>query len=167
MVKIDERNTSQIIAPNVQDALNGLFGKRCCRLRAGEHRSLSLGFGEKIPHSRKRSVDSFKGEWEVGTYTAAWRIIRDGEIISGSMTPAESNDDMERQVEGIHLGSVQSIEMLSRFDIRLVLDGGMSIDFIGVSSDDDEMFHVFGPNHLLVKYYCAGKWSIGQSNIPG
>jgi hypothetical protein len=57
------------LGKNTRAAFDGILGKRCCRQRAGEYRSLSLGFGERIPHLKKKSVDSFNGEWELGTYS--------------------------------------------------------------------------------------------------
>jgi hypothetical protein len=111
-------------------AFAGIIGKRCCRQRAGEYKSLSLGFGEKVPHLRKKSVDSFKGEWEIGTYSSAWRIVKSGAILCGSMNPVDSNEELEQQVEALQLGAVMSIEMLSKFDIRITLDDGTFIEFM-------------------------------------
>jgi hypothetical protein len=56
--------------------------------------------------------------------------------------------------------------MLSKFDIRLTLEDGMCIDFMCASSDDENMFHIFGPNHLFVGYKCIDGWNVGKSNEP-
>ncbi len=160
------KNLEFDIDENTRAAFDGILGKTCCRQRAGEYRSLSLGFGDKIPHLKKKSVDSFNGEWELGTYTSAWRIIRNEEILCGSMNPVDSNAELEQQVSAIQIGAVVSIEMLSKLDIRIILDDDMFIDFMCASSHDENMFHVFGPNHLFVSYRCISGWSIGKSNEP-
>ena len=166
MVKVNVTNFDINIDAGTRKAFAGIIGKRCCRQRAGEYRSLSLGFGEKVPHLRKKSVDSFKGEWEIGTYSSAWRIVKSGAILCGSMNPIDSNEELEQQVEAIELGSVMSIEMLSKFDIRITLDDGTFIEFMCASNDDETMFHIFGPDHLLLDYKSTDGWRLGKSNEP-
>jgi hypothetical protein len=149
LAKVNMADFDISIGDGTRAAFAGIIGKRCCRQRAGEYRSLSLGFGEKIPHLRKKSVDSFKGEWEVCTYSSAWRIVRNGAILCGSMNPVDSNEELELQIEAIQLGAVMSIEMLSRFNIRIKLDDGTLVEFMCASNDDGNMFHIFGPDHLF------------------
>lgn len=154
------------IDDGIRAAFAGIFGKRCCRQRAGEYKSLSLGFGEKVLHLRKKSGDSFKGEWEVGTYSAAWRIVKSGAILCGGMNPVDSNEELEQQVETVELGAVISIEMLSKFDIRITLDDGTFVEFMCASNDDENMFHIFGPGHLFLGYKPTDGWRLGKSNEP-
>lgn len=143
-----------------------VFGKSCCRKRVGRDRSLSMGFGKKIPHGKSKLIDSFYGEWEIGSYSAAWRVMRDNKILCGSMTAVESIEELNVQLQKIDFGVIFQIEELSSFDIRVSFDCGAYIDFMCASIDDDEMFHVFGPDYTFVEYKFPSLWKTGKSNIP-
>jgi hypothetical protein len=166
MVTVNMTDFNISIDASTRAVLARIIGKRCCRQRAGEYRSLSLGFGEKVPHVRKKSVDSFKGEWELGTYSSAWRIVKNGAILCGSMNPVDSNEELEQQVEAIQLGAVMAIEMLSKFDIRITLDDGTLVEFMCASNYDENMFHIFGPDHIFLGYKSTDGWRLGKSNEP-
>lgn len=166
MVKVNFKIIKLSIDESVLTAIAGFIGKSCCIQYSGEYRSLTLGFGEKIPNLRAGAIHSFKAEWEVGTYSSAWRIIQNEEILCGSMNPVESNAELEQQVESVHIGTVISIEMLSKFDIRIVLNNNMFIDFMCASVDDENALHIFGPNHLFIAYKWTDGWRIGKSNEP-
>lgn len=150
---------------NVSRDLAEMIGKKCCRQRVGEWHSLSLGFGQKVYHSKK-TVDSFYGEWEVGTYSSAWRIIRSGEVLCGSKDNVNSLTELDNNLQDVLLGVIQSIELLSRFDIRINLDNEVNIDFMQISVEEDEIIHFFGPNNLFVEYRVSTGWKSGKSNEP-
>lgn len=154
------------IDANIKGAVATLIGKRCCRQRVGRGRSLSVGFGEKVPHSKPRTADPFYGEWELGTYSSAWRVIHKGRVVCGSSDVVDSIDELDERLQTIKLGVILVIEALSHFDIRVKLDDDVCIDFICASSEDDEMFHIFGPESLYVEYVCRDGWKVGRSNAP-
>lgn len=149
----------------ISDFLSELKGKKCCRKRVGSGRSLSIGFGEKLPNSNSKAVDSFYGEWEIGTYSSSWRIVANGEIICGSMNVVDSIDELDQQIQTLLLGSIVDIETISPFDIRVILDQSVFIDFMCAAADDDEIFHIFGPESLYIEYKYADGWRIGKSNV--
>lgn len=164
MVKIRKVDKFMSIDTEIVDAFAELIGKPCCRKRVGHGRSLSIGFGEKVSHSKSKTVDTFYGEWEIGTYSSAWRIVSGNQIVCGSMNVVDSIEELDQELQNISLGAVVNIEAISPFDIRVNLDAGVFIDFIYASTDDDEMFHIFGPNSLYVEYKCADEWTVGKSN---
>lgn len=143
-----------------------MIGKKCSFQRTGEYRSLTLGFGEKVEvlNFKKKPVE--QSEWRLGTYIAAWRIIRHGEIVCGNMDPVNSNSELDKKVLKINLGSLLFIEMLSKFEIRVGLDNDVCIDFIAATDYDDDIFHIFCPDHIFVSYKCAKGWHIGRSDRP-
>lgn len=151
---------------NTQSAFAELIGNPSCRQRVGRGRSLSVGFGDKVPHSKPKTADPFYGEWEIGTYSSAWRIIREGRVVCGSSDLVDSIDELDGRLQAIQLGAVVAIEALSQFDIRVKLDNGVLIDFICASAEDDEMFHIFGPENLYIEYTCPDGWKVGRSNAP-
>ena len=82
------------------------------------------------------------------------------------MNPVDLNEELEQKVDALQLGAVMSIEMLSKFDIRITLDDGTFIEFMCASNEDENMFHIFGPDHLFLSYTLADGWKLKKSNEP-
>ncbi|SRR6266481_446555 len=154
-----------VLDDSVQSAIVGLIGQACCRQRLGRFRSLTIGFGKKIPHGRPNLADDFYGEWQIGTYYAAWRVIKDGKILCGSRDVVDSLVELEERFRQIQLGRINGIWMVSEFDIRIDLDDGIHIDFLGAAreDEDDEMLHIFCPNGLYVRYSTLDGWKVGDA----
>jgi hypothetical protein len=137
-----------------------LKGRRCCCQRVGEHKSLWLGFGEKMNRSKMRVRDPFFGEWQIGTYTAAWRIVRNDQILLGSRSPVDSSADLDAELQKIQFGPVELIEVTSRFCVRVHLEGCVYIDFIAVSNVDSDMFFILKPDRHDMEYRCTVGWNV-------
>lgn len=152
--------------PNIQDVIKLIIGRPCCRKQVGSMRSLSLGFGNKVPQSNPRVKTTFYGEWELGTYNGAWRISCQGKISCASNDPVESIGELDSALNDIQLGSVIAIGHLTSFDVRVELEPGIFIDFLAATSDDDECFHIFCPNDMYVEFSTQRGWSLGKSNKP-
>lgn len=147
-------------------AIQGLIGKVCCRQRVGRGRSLSIGFGEKRFHGKTYLSDDFYGEWEIGTYSASWRVVRDGAILCGSRDIVDSVKELDQCLNSIRFGRILAISVVEKLDIRIDMDDGMRIDFLGTCSEDDEMFHIFGPDDFFMEYSITKAWKVGKSNEP-
>lgn len=150
------------INANVRSMFADFMGKPCCRQRVGEWRTLSIGFGARVPHTSQKSVDSFYGEWEIGTWSAAWRILHGTKVLCGSKDLVDSTEELDKKLQNVHLGRILDIENLSPLDVRVTLDDGVYIDFICVSDIDDEMFHIFAPNDLYIEFKDA-RWNFGNT----
>ncbi|WP_156509242.1 hypothetical protein [Ralstonia mannitolilytica] len=146
--------------------ISDLLGKPCCRQRVGRMRSLSIGVGEKVPHGSPRMVDDFYGEWEIGTYSAAWRVVRDGRILCGSQDVIDSLAELDSKLNSVDFGLVTDVVQISKFDIRVCFAGATYVDFISAASGDDEIFHVFCPGNSCLEYSAAGGWRLGSSSRP-
>ena len=164
MAKMSVNHEETKLDAMVLQTIGGLIGQACCRQRVGRMRSLSLGFGQKIPHGKPRLVDNFYGEWEIGTYTAAWRVVHEGVILCGSQDVVDSLSDLDQRLSKIKFGEIKAITAISKFDIRLHFDGGMHLDCIGAASEHDELLHIFCPEKLCVEYSIAGGWKVGPSS---
>jgi hypothetical protein len=151
---------------NVRNAFAGIIGKTCCRQRVGRGKSLSIGFGERILQSKPKVADPFYGEWEIGTYSSAWRIVDNSKILCGSLDVVDSIEELDEKLQQVRLGAVVDIEAVSLLDIRVKLERGVFVDFICASSEDDEMFHIFGPDNLYIEYKNIGGWEVGKSDAP-
>lgn len=141
-----------------------LEGLKCCRAKVGEFRSLSLGFGEKVYHNNSKLNDSYYGEWELGTFCGAWRILHNGEICCASNDGLEA--ELDKNVKNISFGNFVSITQLSDIDVRITLSNKICIDFLATIRADDEYFHIFAPHDQYAELRKGGVWKFGKSNVP-
>jgi hypothetical protein len=151
-----------------REFLKPIFGKACCRQRVSEPRGLRLGFGEKIYHGNPKLIDAYYGDWELGTYYCAWRVIKGGRILCGSDDSVESANELNSAICQIDFGAIQSIEHLSSLDIRLGFDTGIMVDFLATTSDgtDECLGIVHNSSHRAAEFSVEDGWTIGASNLP-
>lgn len=150
----------------IENAIRSMFGKACCRQRVWRERSLGLGFGEKVYHGNARLIDTFYGEWEIGTFYSAWRVVKNNTILCGSTDTVDSLDELDSLLKQIDFGHIQSIIQPSKFDIRAEFDTGIAVEFLTTTSDGDESFHIFCPKNLIVTFSVQEGWVLGRSDKP-
>jgi len=150
----------------VQTMLSPLFGKPCCRQRVGRSRSLSIGFGKKVSHLKDNKSDTYYGEWEIRTYSSAWRILKNNKIICGSLETVDSVEELDDKLQHLSLGAARGIELLEGANPRILLEEGEYIDFMYASSEEDEVFHISGPDNLYLEFTWPNLWVAGKSNVP-
>jgi hypothetical protein len=143
--------------------LTVLSGMACQAIRIGTDKGLSLAFGKMITNHRTNSAVKEYGEWELGSFFPVWRIMVAGRIILGSQDISGSLNDMNSQISSLP-GNLKNIESLTNFDIKVSFDCGTEIEFIHASSDEDEIFHIFGPDNVYVEYQYPGGWKISRSD---
>lgn len=150
----------------VTKVISAMYGNKCCRISVGDNKSLSLGFGQKIFHNNDRLKDIYYGEWEIGSYYGAWRVIRNRQIILGSMDYENDNCSLEDIIKSIDFGEIVKIMNFSIHDVRVEFNSGIFVDFVPIFSNEDELFHIFCPMNIYVELDSKGVWKIGKSNIP-
>lgn len=161
--------TENIILPDqVREFLKHMFGKPCCRQRVSEPRGLRLGFGEKVYHKNQKLIDPYYGEWELGTYYCAWRVVEAGRVVCGSSDSVESASELNTALARIQFGTILNIEQLDGFDIRVSFDTKVTLDFLATTSDEtDECIEIIhGPSHTAAEFTVGSGWLIGASNAP-
>jgi hypothetical protein len=136
----------------------------CCRLDIGSDKSLSVGLGKKCPRKSRLSNVEYYGEWEFGTYNAAWRIMQHGEIVTGSCYL--NNETLKTNLELLFNEKLIRIRPLSEFDIRLDFSNDFGIDFFNCSSTDDEFLHVLHIDGEFWELNNKGRWESGHSLLP-
>jgi len=152
----------------IREFLKPLLGKRCCRQRVSSPKALHLGFGEKMYHRNPKLVDNFYGEWEIGTYYCAWRLVRDGKILCGSDDAVDSVEELDASLKELELGAILSIQQIGNLDVRVELDTGVTIDFLATTSNGtDECFEINnGLSRQVAEFTVGNGWKIGASNQP-
>jgi len=153
-----------MINARVKEMIKPMLGKPCCRQRVWRPRSLSLGFGEKVYHGKSKLVDAFYGEWEIGTYYCAWRVVKNDRILCASSDAIDSLDELDAALKQIDLGCIQSLTQPTKFDVRAEFDTGITVEFIATTSDDDECFHIFCPQKLCAAFSAQKGWTTGRSD---
>ena len=103
----------------ILDKFTTLYGKPCCRKNVGERKSLSLGFGRKIYNAPKMRGPAFYGEWEIGTYSCAWRVIKDNIVICGSTDPVDSNVELDSMLNKIDFNCIIQISQYNSIDVHV------------------------------------------------
>ena len=152
---------------HIEQLARALYGLPCCRRRVGSpRRGISIGFGEQRFHGNPTLKDDFYGEWEIGTYYGGWRIVSGGVVACGSDDVVDSIDELNERVARVELGRPVSIRMLSELDVRLALDNGSHVDFLGSSGEDEHVIHIFGPDDLYIDYTSGKGWEVGSSIEP-
>jgi len=144
-----------------------MLGKVCCKKRVWSFKSLTLGFGKKVRHGHgEKLVDVFYGEWEIRTYSYAWRVIKNGKIVCGSGDAVDHVNELTAVLKRIKFGRIISLEHLTNLDVRVAFDTGIAVDFLAAVSDVDEGLYIFCPENTMVTFTIGSGWKIGPSDKP-
>jgi hypothetical protein len=155
------------MSTQIEEFLKPMFGKPCCRQRVWRYRSLHLGFGKKIFHGEKNLVDTYYGEWEIGTYYWSWRILKNEKILCGSGDLVKSIDALNAVVEKIDFGRIIGLKQITDLDVRAEFDTGLAVDFLEIRSDEEESFDIFygprgirKPGNMVINFSIGTGWTM-------
>jgi hypothetical protein len=151
-----------MINSEIDRIIDEVINLRCVRQAIGNSTSLSLGFGKKDKHA---STEGYR-EWEIGTYSSNWRVIKNKEIICGCLDDVETNDELDAKLKTINFGSIRSVSQNEVGDVSISFDNLVLVEFLCLSDEDDEMFHIFCPNSEYIEYNPRSGWKIGRSDSP-
>jgi hypothetical protein len=157
--------TRRDIPYDVEQEMNSILGQPCCRQSVGNDLSLFLGFGGIVSVKNPRG-ETLHGKWEIGSYRSAWRIIHNHSIICGSRELIDSVDELRQQLVKLDGVNCIKIGMLTEFDVRVVFDRELCVDFLGAFGDDDEVFHAFLPQDRVVSLSLQGGWVSQVASQP-
>jgi hypothetical protein len=146
-----------------QKLIKPLIGQSICRKQVGFRRSLSIGFGNKISHSNQKTRDDYYGEWEIGTYNCAWRIVKDKKVLCGSHDPADSIKEIDSSLQRIELGCILSLDRRGQADFYFQLENNMAIEFFFATSEENEVMHVFCPSNRYLEFIVDQGWQMKNS----
>ncbi len=81
---------------------------------------------------------SFYGQWEITTYNASWRIVRDGKIIIAS--ESESLRTEEKEIVSLPVFELEEKRELTKYDVSFVFSNNFELDFFNCYTEDYELF---------------------------
>ena len=138
-----------------------IINQQICRIDFRRDKSLFIGLGNKYPTCRK--AVSFYGQWEIGTYNASWRIIKDGKILIAS----ESEKLMagEKEIVLLPQFKLEEINEPTPFDLSFVFSSNLKIDFFNCYTEDDEFIHVIKNDKTWWEKKQNGLWSKGKDDV--
>lgn len=151
--------------PDVQQALAGSIGLPCHQLFIGEHASLSIGLGRSGPAPAKMGAKQ-RYEWEMGTYSRGWRVLREGRIVCGALDLDANEFDISHLLSPHEIGCLVAVQSNGCMDVTLQFEHKMEIQFLTLMVEDDELFHAFGPQSIYVQFDALHGWQVGKSNRP-
>lgn len=114
---------NKIFIEYVKDKLIGL---RSCYIGVAYGCHLKLSLGEKRFYENNELKGKFHGDWDIVSSQCTWRVRRDKVILCGY------GDEIEYSSEKLHLlelGTVKDIKQSEIFDLTIVFDSGIIIDY--------------------------------------
>ncbi|MCQ2579797.1 MAG: hypothetical protein MJ159_03775 [Treponemataceae bacterium] len=136
-----------------------LINQTICRVDFRKDKSLFIGLGDKNI-KKKKSCVSFYGTWEIGTYNASWRIIKDGKIFIAS--ESENLAAEAREIISLPPYKLIGIYEPSVFDLRFIFSDNLIIDFFNSYSEDDEFVHILKIDKTWWEKDNNGIWHKGK-----
>lgn len=147
---------------NILDNLRQeLINQQICRIDFRRDKSLFIGLGNKYPTFRK--AVSFYGQWEIGTYNASWRIIKDGKILIAS--ESEKLIIEEKEIVSLPQFKLKEIDEPTPFDLSFVFSKNLKIDFLNCYTEDDEFVHVIKIDKTWWEKKQNGLWLKGKDDV--
>lgn len=114
---------NKISLENIRDKILGLSS---CYIRVSYGGLLRLGLGEKRFYKNSEMNGMYHGEWDIISRECTWRIRRNNVVLCGQ------GDEIEYSSEkalSLSLGTVVGVEQREIFDLTIIFDSGIIIDY--------------------------------------
>lgn len=122
---------SDITEKHIQLILDGLYMADRCRIQILHSGSISIGFGSMVHHGNAKLRDTYYGEWEIGSFHNAWRLVSGSRVLCTGDTDEYQAQISESELEKNLSKRIRRVYNLStRRQGRFWL-GGLSRLFVG------------------------------------
>lgn len=150
----------------VRATLSEMMGRKCSLQRIDTDGTLRIGFGVLRLRPIRGSHSVEHAEWEIGTYYRSWRVCHGVEVLCGGQDPLGEPNILEQRLNQVDFGTFKDCHQLSAFDVRIRFSTDVYVDVLGAVSNDDEIVHLFSPNHQVTTFSIGRGWQQGPSNKP-
>lgn len=136
--------------------LKELIGLQCCAVRIGLGKGLRIEFGNRVfnYHSIRQGKDVFHGEWDLISEWSSWRIVQNDKIVCSIDDGEEISEPL---IQTLLIGKLQDIIQDSMFDLSLLFDNGITVEFLGLSNMDCA-FSVRCPDNIFFEFMAGNGW---------
>ena len=101
-------------------------------------------------------------EIEMGSFAGNWRVLVDDQVVLASQDSLDEAE-FDCQLRAIRFGAIRGLVMLSSVDVRAVFEGGVQVDFVCCTQEDD-VFHCFLPGNRVVVFNPIKGWREEKAN---
>jgi hypothetical protein len=122
---------------------------------------LRLGLGEKIYLDKSQLKGKFHYECDISSINSEWRIIANEQIICGSGNEIEYCTET---INKLSIGRIINFIELSKFDLRIVFDSGLIIDFFCNATDETNLSILDYKNNISYEFFHDG-WEQTDASV--
>jgi|LakMenE01Jun11ns_1017448.scaffolds.fasta_scaffold9770642_2 hypothetical protein len=156
---------SDITEKHIQLILDGLYMADRCRIQILHSGSISIGFGSMVHHGNAKLRDTYYGEWEIGSFHNAWRLVSGSRVLCTGDTDEYQAQISESELEKNLSKRIRRVYNLSTLDVRVDFGSGVCLDFLSVGDAEDESFHIFCPNEQWLAFTPNRGWLLGTDPL--
>ncbi len=156
-----------MLISEVNSLIEPMFGTKCCLVSMRDNRSIYFAFDRLIVEEGLVLKGQSHGLWEIGSYSSAFRVISDGQVVlaSGNGYAEYSPEEINESLGVLEFGSILSMRMLTEFDVRIEFSTGLMVDFLCVFEGEDEVVHIFCPGGRVVVYTVCDGWNVDDRAV--
>ena len=141
----------------IPDNLRKMIGLKCCAAKLTLDKGLRIEFGKQVfrYYSKGQGKEVFRGEWDLISKWSSWRVVQDSRIACSACDGEEFSEPL---VKSLLIGKLQNIIQESTFDLSLVFDNGVKVEFFGIS-DTDCAIEVWCSDNIFVEFIAGQGWT--------
>lgn len=140
----------------IPDKLSKMIGEKCYSAKLVLSKGLRLDFGGQFfhYHSKLRCKDIFRGEWSLTSNWSFWRVFKDSKIVCSAY---DEEEIIAPSIKSLLNGEVQEIVHTSIYDLTLIFENGIQVEFLGIS-DKDYPLEIWCPDNVFLEYSADNGW---------
>jgi hypothetical protein len=136
---------TKIVASKARALLLDLVGRNAERARVRHGSTLLVDFGPE----REFSAGSFRGEWHLVVFGAAWRLETESHVLLTSEAERSSIERVAEHLDGRQLIRCEVIE--PSYSLGLAFEDGVALRTFNLWTDDGaENWMIFMPNGMVL-----------------
>jgi hypothetical protein len=118
----------------IKNAVKSIIGLKCSMATINHVGKLNVLIGKLTEKSQKNRRNTFHGEYEIRTYSACWRILRNTEILTGFYDAEASVNSVLKTLVDARITKVDFGS--SVLDLHITFDNSITIEIFGNSAKD-------------------------------
>jgi len=138
---------------NFEEIRENLIGLGNCYIRVGYGGKLKIGLGDKIYYKHPGLQGKFYGEWDISSLFCSWRISEGKTFLCGYDDEIKYCNEV---INSLSFGLISEVVQLSYFDIRIVFNTGIKIDYFRQSTDGASLVILGAKENIAYELFWDG-----------